>query len=283
MKLSDKPDQILKTDQTQSGGNPVLTYVVENLSILFTFLVLITVMVLVLLYLSKKGKKITAEIDKNKLMQTKIIVYAGFAIIFLLFVSGVLVHAVNGSDKFLINLSITIIISWIVLLITYYAWAIYFYNINMGWSDDKWKRYRNEQEDPTAAPPSPNENPHKNETLGLPPGTVRGTIALTLLVGALALTIGSFGMDNSAKSNMILVDNFDFYKKAFLMMIAFYFGAKSLEILQNSPSAAKANEAGQQAARKTEESPAPPSAPAAVREVNLQTFQKDFTDTDALG
>jgi hypothetical protein len=282
MTLSDKPDQIVKADQSP-GGNPVLDYVAENLPILFTFFVLITVMVLVLLYLSKKGKKVQDEIDKNKLVQTKIIVYAGFAIIFLLFISGVLVHAVNGSDKFLINLSITIIISWIVLLITYYAWAIYFYNINMGWSDDKWKRYRNEQEDPTAAPPSPNENPHKGETLGLPPGTVRGTIALTLLVGALALTIGSFGMDNSAKSNMILVDNFDFYKKAFLMMIAFYFGAKSLEILQNSPSStARNNEAERQAATRTEESAAPP-APAAVKEVNLQTFQKDFTDTDALG
>lgn len=280
MTLSDKPDQIINAVQTQSS-NPVLTYVTDNLPILFTFFVLITVVVLVLMYLAKKGKKIQSEIDKNKLVQTKIIVYAGFAIIFLLFISGVLVHAVNGSDKFLINLSITIIISWIVLLITYYAWAIYFYNINMGWSDDKWTRYRNEQEDPTAAPPSPNQNPHKNETLGLPPGTVRGTIALTLLVGALALTIGSFGMDNSAKSNMILVDNFDFYKKAFLMMIAFYFGAKSLEILNSPSSTAKNSEAEQQAAKKTEESAAPP--PAAVREVNLQTFQKDFTDTDALG
>jgi hypothetical protein len=78
----------------------------------------------------------------------------------------------------------------------------------------------------------PERNPFYDQTLGLPPGTVRGTIALTLLVCGVAFVIAALNMKNSVAENTVLVDNFDFFKKAFLMMIAFYFGTKSLEILQ---------------------------------------------------
>jgi len=88
------------------------------------------------------------------------------------------------------------------MLICYYVWALYFYNINLGWSDDKWTRFRGQKEDASDTTAAPNENPHSEETLGLPPGTVRGTIALTLLVGGLALTIAT---DNSVAPDRVSV------------------------------------------------------------------------------
>lgn len=127
-------------------------------------------------------------------------------------------------------MGISIIILWIAVLIAYYAWAIYFYNINLGLTDHDWEQIaiaRN-TENPME---ERDENPHSVESLGLPPGTVRGTIAITLLVGALAMTLVLFGEGSRLKDNEIFVDNFDFFKTAFLMMIAFYFGQKSLEYL----------------------------------------------------
>jgi hypothetical protein len=38
-------------------------------------------------------------------------------------------------------------------------------------------------------------------------------------------------MPSEIKENSFIVDNFDFIKTAFLMMIAFYFGHKSLELI----------------------------------------------------
>lgn len=181
-----------------------------------------------------RKSKTTDEVVKSKLGQTQVILFAAAGIVALLYIAGILVHAFNSGGKFLLNLSATIIVAWIVMLICYYVWAIYFYNINLGWSDDKWRRARDTEEDPSAETDAPNRNPHSEETLGLPPGTVRGTIALTLLVGGLALTVGSFGMETSISSNQVLVDNFDFYKEAFIMMIAFYFGVKSLDILRGN-------------------------------------------------
>ncbi len=127
-------------------------------------------------------------------------------------------------------MGISIIILWIAVLIAYYAWAIYFYNINLGLTDHDWEQIalaRN-TENPME---ERDENPHSVESMGLPPGTVRGTIAITLLVGALAMTLVLFGEGSRLKDNEIFVDNFDFFKTAFLMMIAFYFGQKSLEYL----------------------------------------------------
>lgn len=127
-------------------------------------------------------------------------------------------------------MGISIIILWIAVLIAYYAWAIYFYNINLGLTDQDWEQIvvARDTENPME---ERDENPHCIESLGLPPGTVRGTIAITLLVGALAMTLVLFGEGNRLKDNEIFVDNFDFFKTAFLMMIAFYFGQKSLEHL----------------------------------------------------
>ena len=41
--------------------------------------------------------------------------------------------------KMYYNLAAGMIISCIISLVVYYTWAIYFYNINMGWTDADWE------------------------------------------------------------------------------------------------------------------------------------------------
>ncbi len=157
-------------------------------------------------------------------------------IISIIFFLGFLTFFIIGSkDKdFYFNLAVFIIVSWMAILIIYFAWAIGFYNINMGWTDEDWKRmYEARKTNPDAAPDEPTENPHKDETLGLPGGTVRGTIALSLLIGGLAMMIASLSFKDRLQPNEYFIDNFEFFKTAYLMMIAFYFGNKSLEFLKD--------------------------------------------------
>lgn len=157
---------------------------------------------------------------------------------------GLLVYFVMGKTTLDIysTIGIGLIIVWIGILVVYYSWAIYFYNVNLGLTDNDWEKI----EDSGNTDPSVKNrlvNPEKGESLGLPAGTIRGTIALTVLVGGLALFIASLGRNNILKENQVLVDFFDFFKNAFLMMIAFYFGAKSLELMV-SPKAKTEPKAG---------------------------------------
>jgi hypothetical protein len=137
---------------------------------------------------------------------------------------------ITPRDSVFFAIAAAIVVSWILILAGYYSWAIYFYNINMGWTDQDWK----DQEAKRQANPNevePESNPNNEETLGLPPGTVRGTIALSVLVGGLAMLIASLAMPGKYSQNEFLVDNFEYIKTAFLMVIAFYFGSKSLEMI----------------------------------------------------
>jgi len=127
-------------------------------------------------------------------------------------------------------IAIDIILLWIGVLIGYYTWAIFFYNINLGLTNEDWAEIRQKDQNGEITNVR-DKNPHENDTLGLPDGTIRGTLALSLAVGALALLIASFGIDNTMPLNQLFVDTFDFFKTAFLMMIAFYFGNKSLQYL----------------------------------------------------
>lgn len=127
-------------------------------------------------------------------------------------------------------LALGLIILWVGVLVGYYSWAIYFYNINLGITDKDWEDIEKSRST-TSKIEEPKDNPNAEETFGLPPGTVRGTIALTLLIGTLAMILVSFNKDSIVKDNEVFIDNFDFFKTAFLMMIAFYFGSKSLEYL----------------------------------------------------
>mgnify|MGYP001800169551 CR=1 FL=1 len=139
----------------------------------------------------------------------------------------------EGSNLYY-SLATGLIISWMIVLVAYYIWAMQFYNVNHGWSMAAWKRHEVKAvDDPSAKEQAPKGNPHQSETLGLPNGTIRGTIAVSLLVGGLAMMIASMGMKSKLEANSFFIDNFDFFKTAFLMMIAFYFGNKSLDFLKN--------------------------------------------------
>lgn len=152
----------------------------------------------------------------------------------------------DGTSVFSI-VALDLILLWVGLLIAFYAWAIYFYNINLGLTNESWAKIKEEKdkieeleelgEDTSQMehPSYPEENPYGNQSLGLPPGTIRGTLALTLLIGGFSLFIFSMG-DNSQiyEGDSFIYDSFDFFKTAFLMMIAFYFGTRSLEILQKN-------------------------------------------------
>ena len=74
------------------------------------------------------------------------------------------------------------------------------------------------------------DNPYLNETFGLPRGTVRGIISLTILVLSLLLVYISIYAEGKFLENKDL----EFIKDAFLMMIAFYFGSKAVDIYQAS-------------------------------------------------
>jgi len=155
----------------------------------------------------------------------------------------------NGApaDVFQI-LAASIIITWILLVIAYYIWAIRFYCINLGWTDVDWAAKSGKLESvtedigkATSVTPDttePEENPNQGQSMGLPEGTVRATIALSMLVAGLAMTIASFSMNNTFPLNALFIDHYEFFKTGFLMMIAFYFGTKSLDILRKTNNAA---------------------------------------------
>ena len=151
----------------------------------------------------------------------------------LMFTITLLMSLVN-KDKMFYNLSASIIISWIIAMVAYYFWAINFYNVNMGWEDADWDRVNKiKRGQPGLVDDEPTKNPNSEETLGLPPGTVRATLALTLLVNGLALMLASMEMPYTLEQNQLFVDNYEFLKTAFLMMVAFYFGNKSLDFLKS--------------------------------------------------
>jgi glucan phosphoethanolaminetransferase (alkaline phosphatase superfamily) len=130
-------------------------------------------------------------------------------------------------ENFFFNLAAAMVVSWTLILTLYYVWAIYFYNINRGRTFVHGTVLHHDT------------NPNSEETLGLPPGTVRGTLALSVLVLAMAMMIASLAMPASMKESEVMIDHFEFLKTGFVMVIAFYFGTKSLEILRNTSSASR--------------------------------------------
>lgn len=174
-------------------------------------------------------KKALEEKKKvNKTLKWATLVFAGLIVLALL---AIIVQLFLDPGNIYTLVALAVIVVWFGILIGYYAWAIYFYNINLGLTDEDWAEIRERKKYNPEGVDEPKENPNINQTLGLPTGTVRGTVALTLLIGGLAMTIAGFGMDSTHDASSFLVDNFEFFKTAFLMMIAFYFGNKSLEML----------------------------------------------------
>lgn len=138
------------------------------------------------------------------------------------------------------TLGMCIAVVWACIFVGYFIWAVYFYNINYGYTDKDWENLEAARERLSLGEPvdpseleEPKENPYKDQTFGLPGGTVRGMIAFTLLFGGIAIMVVSMGMDNDLAANTFFWDHYEFFKTAFLMMIAFYFGSRSLEYLKD--------------------------------------------------
>jgi N-acetylmuramoyl-L-alanine amidase len=131
-------------------------------------------------------------------------------------------------------------IIWIGAFLMYFMWAVYHYNINYGLTDEDWEKiYQAEKRFKQGLPvrevelEAPKSNPYRSQTFGLPPGTVRGMIAFTLLIGGMSLLIVSFGTEYTGAELALVRQQFEFFETAFLMMIAFYFGDKSLRYLKD--------------------------------------------------
>ncbi len=165
--------------------------------------------------------------------------------IFLLFFFNTVKGILDGISLFNI-VALDLILLWVGILVGYYSWAIYFYNINLGLTNEDWVRIKEGRKkiqelrelgvdtSNMREPAHPMENPYGNQSMGLPGGTIRGTLALTLMVGGLSLFMFSMGNSQIFEGNSFIYDNFEFFKTAFLMMIAFYFGTHSLQILKGS-------------------------------------------------
>ena len=135
--------------------------------------------------------------------------------------------------------AIVFLLIWLVVFLRYFIWAVYHYNVNYGLTEQDWEDIREAQAKKAKGLPvdekateAPEYNPYRSQTFGLPPGTVRGMIAFTLLFGSITLLITGMGMSQLELENSLIRDQFEFFKTAFLMMIAFYFGDKSLRFLQ---------------------------------------------------
>ena len=231
--------------------------------------------------------KIARSINNKKFLNR---LFIGLMSLIELIILGAIVYIVIqfivGPGEEIYNLiALGILLIWFGVLVAYYAWAIFFYNINLGLTNEDWAEIRDRRQySPEGAQDVPTENPNINETLGLPTGTVRGTLALTLMIGGLAMTIAALGMENFMKENTFLVDNFDFFKTAFLMMIAFYFGSKSLEMIGYKSkrihgTGDKQTQTSQQPSA-SQQSPVPPSADASAAKKILKQGVAKVADTE---
>ncbi|WPP53523.1 N-acetylmuramidase domain-containing protein [Catalinimonas niigatensis] len=166
---------------------------------------------------------------------------------------GLFVYIEHGNLFQAVGLVVSII--WIAVFLRYFMWAVYNFNINYGLTDKDWDKIFEAREMAKMGYPvnpedakGPDKNPYRSQTFGLPPGTVRGMIAFTLLFGGLSLLIVSFGSEYTANELALVRQQFEFFETAFLMMIAFYFGDKSLRYLQKrwSPPASNSSSEKQQ-------------------------------------
>lgn len=155
----------------------------------------------------------------------------------------------TGDEAVFKAIGLGIITLWACIFLSYFIWAVYYYNINLGMTDEEWNKIYQAKEDKSNGnfysqediDAEPEYNPYKDETFGMPNGTVRGMIAFSLLFGAIAMLVVSFGMSNEIDPNSFFWDQYEFFKTAFLMMIAFYFGSRSLQYLRPSGAPAPIN------------------------------------------
>lgn len=169
-------------------------------------------------------------------------------VLFLLGLLGIVLIFVTTGDPFKAA-SLVFLLVWLVVFVRYFLWAVYHYNVNYGLSIKDWEnieeakeRFKNGETVLASELEEPKFNPYRSQTFGVPPGTVRGMLAFTLLFGAISILIASMGMEQVDLENSLIRDQFEFFKTAFLMMMAFYFGDKSLRFLQKRWRNPNANE-----------------------------------------
>ncbi|WP_114751027.1 N-acetylmuramidase family protein [Pleomorphovibrio marinus] len=153
------------------------------------------------------------------------------------FLGSFFVYLEHGNVFQAVGLATSVI--WISVFLVYFMWSVYHYNINYGITDEDWNRIDAARKRYIAGEPveeseliAPKYNPYRSQTFGLPTGTVRGMIAFTLLLGGMSLLITSFGSSYSGGELALIRQQFEFFETAFLMMIAFYFGDRSLKYLK---------------------------------------------------
>ncbi|MEX2564540.1 MAG: N-acetylmuramidase domain-containing protein [Cyclobacteriaceae bacterium] len=178
------------------------------------------------------------------------------------------------------------VVIWIAVFLIYFMWSVYHFNINYGLTDQDWQRIYDAKDRYSQGMPvkesemeTPDYNPYRSQTFGLPPGTVRGMIAFTLLMGGMSLLIVSYGSQYTGNEMALLRQQFEFFETAFLMMIAFYFGDKSLKYLRNRWTS---NQPGEE--KKPENIQKPGSSPQSDDPRILTKFQEDelaFQEEDA--
>jgi hypothetical protein len=192
--------------------------------------------------------------DRERASVYKFFFYGNRIVIFVFLLAGlwsVVTIAFDNSAGTLYvyqALGVVVLILWGVVFLSYFIWAIYFYNVNYGLPEEEWDKINDEKKKLTSGQPfkqeildeEPPSNPYKDETFGLPPGTVRGMIAFTLLFGALCILFVRIGVKNEVDEGTVVWDQHEFFNNAFLMMIAFYFGSRSLEILTKKKALANA-------------------------------------------
>ncbi len=177
------------------------------------------------------------------------------------FIGSFFVYVEHGNVFQAVGLATSVI--WISVFLVYFMWSVYHYNINYGITDEDWNRIDAARKRFIAGEPveeselkAPKHNPYRSQTFGLPTGTVRGMIAFTLLLGGMSLLITSFGSSYSGGELALISQQFEFFETAFLMMIAFYFGDRSLKYLKGrwtDPNAKKTTQGITSPSQKTTE------------------------------
>jgi hypothetical protein len=187
------------------------------------------------------------------------LLFVGAILLIELIIIGLLVYlfigTLHGKHNLFTFISLALILIWFGVIIGYLSWAVYFYNINMGLTEQDWNdiarkkgvaeenKLLNIEIQMPDKTDEPNVNPYNEQTFGLPPGTVRGVLALTLLFCAVGMLVFSMGLPTFTSGNQFFLDSLEFFKTAFLMMIAFYFGSRSLEFLKKSSDKKEAKDA----------------------------------------
>lgn len=122
---------------------------------------------------------------------------------------------------------------WFLLFFGIIFYALYRYNFNAGLNRKKYRELVRKIDRDNQIPVDQKaahypQNPYKTETFGVPRGTVRGFLTFTLLiVNCLILYILIYAPPES-----LLEGRLEYVKTAFLMMIAFYFGTRAVEVLR---------------------------------------------------